>query len=182
MNITVYLGANPGNRPEYARYAYELGRWIAIHGHTLVYGGSRTGLMGRLADGSLEAGGRVIGVEPRFFVEKELQHEGLNELIVTETMAQRKQKMLELGDVFLAFPGGVGTLEEISEVMSQNKSGFLPKPFAFLDFEGYYQPMKALLEKMAGEGFVWQEWVEKVPFLADLAAVEKFIVDKVPKL
>ena len=182
MNITVYLGANPGNRDCYARYAYELGRWIGLHGHTLVYGGSRTGLMGKLADVVLDAKGRAIGVEPRFFVEKELQHEGLYELIVTETMQQRKQKMLELGDVFLAFPGGIGTLEEISEVMSQAKLGLLPKPFAFLDFEGYYQLMKALLEKMADEGFVWPEWVEKVPFLADLAAVEKFIVDKVPKL
>ena len=178
MNITVYLGANPGKRDCYARYAYELGKWIGQQGHTLVYGGSRTGLMGRLADGALEAGGRVIGVEPRFFVEKELQHEGLNELIVTETMAQRKQKMLELGDVFLAFPGGIGTLEEISEVMSQNKLGFLPKPFAFLDFEGYYQPLKAMLEKMVEEGFVWKEWVEKVPFLADIAAVERFITNK----
>lgn len=175
MNITVYLGANPGNRREYARYAYELGRWIAIHGHTLVYGGSRTGLMGNLADGALEQGGRVIGVEPRFFMEKELQHEGLTELIVTENMAQRKQKMLELGDVFLAFPGGIGTLEEISEVMSQAKLGFLPKPFAFLDFEGYYQPMKALLATMANEGFLWPEWAEKVPFLADMKAVEAFV-------
>lgn len=137
MNITVYLGANPGNRPEYARYAYELGQWIAGHGHTLIYGGSRTGLMGKLADGALEQGGRVIGVEPRFFMEKELQHQGLTELIVTENMAQRKKKMLELGDLFLAFPGGIGTLEEISEIMSLNKLDMVPKPFAFLDYEGY---------------------------------------------
>lgn len=177
MKITVYLGANPGNRACYATYARDLGRWIGKNGHTLVYGGSRTGLMGQLADGVLETNGRVIGVEPRFFVEKELQHEGLNELIVTETMEQRKKKMLELGDVFLAFPGGIGTLEEISEVMSQNKLGFLPKPFAFLDFEGYYQPMKALLHQMAQEGFLWQDWADQVPFLPDLAAVEKFILD-----
>ena len=182
MNITVYLGANEGKRPCYARYAYGLGRWIGLHGHTLVYGGSRTGLMGKLADGVLETGGRAIGVEPRFFVEKELQHEGLNELIVTETMDQRKKKMLELGDVFLAFPGGIGTLEEISEVMSQEKLGLLPKPFAFLDFEGYYQPLKAMLEKMVEEGFVWEDWAEKVPFLPDIPAVEKFILDTVPKL
>ncbi len=182
MKITVYLGANPGNRPCYARYAYGLGQWIGKHGHTLVYGGSRTGLMGQLADGVLDAGSRVIGVEPRFFVEKELQHERIQELIVTETMAQRKQKMMELGDVFLAFPGGIGTLEEISEVMSQAKLGFLQKPFAFLDFEGYYQPLKVLLKKMAEEGFVWKEWTEKVPFLADIPAVEKFILDTLPKL
>lgn len=174
MNITVYLGANPGNRPEYARYAYELGRWIAIHGHTLVYGGSRTGLMGKLADGALEQGGRVIGVEPRFFMEKELQHQGLTELIVTENMAQRKKKMLELGDLFLAFPGGIGTLEEISEIMSLNKLDMVPKPFAFLDYEGYWQPMKALLDRMAEEGFVWKEWVERVPFIRDLEELERY--------
>ena len=182
MNITVYLGANPGNRACYARYAYELGQWIGRNGHTLVYGGSRTGLMGKLADGALEAKGRVIGVEPHFFVEKELQHEGISELIVTETMGQRKAKMLELGEVFLAFPGGVGTLEEISEVMSREKMGLLSKPFAFLDFEGYYQPLKVLLETMADEGFVWKEWADKVPFLPDVQAVEKFILDTFPKL
>ncbi|MDO5598122.1 MULTISPECIES: TIGR00730 family Rossman fold protein [Acidaminococcus] len=181
MNITVYLGANPGNRDCYARYAYELGRWIGLHGHTLVYGGSRTGLMGKLADGALEAKGRVIGVEPRFFVERELQHEGISELIVTETMGQRKEKMLELGEVFLAFPGGVGTLEEISEVMSREKMGLLSKPFAFLDFEGYYQPLKVLLKTMADEGFVWKEWADKVPFLPDVQAIEKFILDTRPK-
>lgn len=174
MNITVYLGANPGDRPEYARYAYELGQWIAGHGHTLIYGGSRTGLMGKLADGALEQGGRVIGVEPRFFMEKELQHQGLTELIVTENMAQRKKKMLELGDLFLAFPGGIGTLEEISEIMSLNKLDMVPKPFAFLDYEGYWQSMKALLDRMAEEGFVWKEWVERIPFIRDLEELERY--------
>ena len=181
MNITVYLGANPGNRPVYARYAYDLGQWVAAHGHTLVYGGSRTGLMGQLADGALEQGGRVIGVEPRFFMEKELQHEGLSELIVTDNMTERKQKMLELGDLFLAFPGGIGTLEEISEVMSRNKLGMTPKPFAFLDYEDYWQPMKVLLKEMAGEGFLWEEWADQVPFLKDLDGLRKYI-DSIPKL
>ena len=180
MNITFYLGANPGNRPEYARYAYELGQWIAGHGHTLIYGGSRTGLMGKLADGALEQGGRVIGVEPRFFMEKELQHQGLTELIVTENMAQRKKKMLELGDLFLAFPGGVGTLEEISEIMSLNKLDMVPKTFAFLDYEGYWQPMKALLDRMAEEGFVWKEWVERIPFIRDLGELERYCNGRKP--
>ena len=91
MNITVYLGARTGNRDVYRSYAYELGAWIACHGHTLIYGGSRTGLMGKLADGALDHGGRVIGVEPQFFMEEELQHEGLTELIVTRDMASRKE-------------------------------------------------------------------------------------------
>ena len=168
MNITVYLGARTGNRDVYRSYAYELGAWIACHGHTLIYGGSKTGLMGKLADGALNHGGRVIGVEPQFFMDEELQHEGLTGLIVTKDMASRKKKMMEMGDVFLAFPGGIGTLEEISEVMSQIKLGFLPGRFAFLDLDGYYQPMKALLLHMANEGFVDKNWVKRIAFISSL--------------
>jgi len=118
MKITVYLGASEGNDPALKTAVQELGRWIGQSGNALVYGGSRSGLMGLLADSVLAAGGQVTGVEPRFFVEQELQHNGLTELIVTENMAQRKAKMIELGDAFVAFPGGTGTLEEIAEVMS----------------------------------------------------------------
>lgn len=89
-------------------------------------------------------------------------------------MAQRKEKMLELGDLFLAFPGGIGTLEEISEIMSLNKLDMVSKPFAFLDYEGYWQPMKALLDRMAGEGFVWKEWVERILFIRDLEELERY--------
>ena len=137
--------------------------------------------MGELADGALGQGGRVVGVEPRFFMEKELQHEGLSELIVTENMTDRKKKMLELGDLFLAFPGGIGTLEEISEVMSLNKLDMVPKPFAFLDYESYWQPMRTLLQEMAGEGFLWKDWADQVPFLKDLDGLGKYI-DSLSKL
>ena len=100
MKITVYLGASEGNDPALKTAVQELGRWIGQSGNALVYGGSRSGLMGLLADSVLAAGGQVTGVEPRFFVEQELQHNGLTELIVTENMAQRKAKMIELGDAF----------------------------------------------------------------------------------
>ena len=175
MNITVYLGARTGNRDVDRSYAYELGSWIACHGHTLIYGGSRTGLMGKLADGALDHGGRVIGVEPQFFMEEELQHEGLTELIVTKDMASRKKKMMEMGDIFLAFPGGIGTLEEISEVMSQVKLGLLSGRFAFLDFDGYYQPMKSLLRHMADEGFVDKDWVKQIAFISSLDDLGAFL-------
>lgn len=105
MKITVYLGASEGNDPALKTAVQELGRWIGQSGNALVYGGSRSGLMGLLADSVLAAGGQVTGVEPRFFVEQELQHNGLTELIVTENMAQRKAKMIELGDGFPAAPG-----------------------------------------------------------------------------
>ena len=119
MNITVYLGANLGNDPALPQAVQQLGRWIGESGNALVYGGSKSGLMGILADSVLAAGGKVTGVEPKCFLDAELQHEGLTELIVTEDMPARKTKMIELGDAFIAFPGGTGTLEEITEVISK---------------------------------------------------------------
>ena len=111
MNITVYLGAFEGNDPALAEAVRELGTWIGRSGNALVYGGSKSGLMGVIADSVLEAGGEVTGVEPQFFIDEEVQHEGLTKLIITKDMAERKAKMIELGDAFIAFPGGTGTLE-----------------------------------------------------------------------
>ena len=128
MNITVYLGANEGNDPALKKAVTELGTWIGESGNALVYGGSETGLMGTLAASVLEAGGDVTGVEPVFFIEEELQFDGLTELIVTQDMSERKAKMIELGDVFIAFPGGTGTLEEITEIMSKVSLGHLDAP------------------------------------------------------
>ena len=119
MNITVYLGANKGIDSSLTMAVRKLGEWIGQSGNTLIYGGSRTGLMGEIAESVLMAGGRVIGVEPQFFVEAELQYDEITELIVTKDMTERKTKMIELGDAFIAFPGGTGTLEEIAEVMSK---------------------------------------------------------------
>lgn len=119
MNITVYLGANEGNNPSLKRAVKELGTWIGQSGNALIYGGSKSGLMGALADSVLNAGGNVTGVEPQFFIENEFQHEGITKLIVTKDMSERKNKMIELGNAFIAFPGGTGTLEEITEIMSK---------------------------------------------------------------
>lgn len=110
MNITVYLGANEGNDPCLRKAVEELGAWIGNSGNALVYGGSKGGLMGALADSVLKAGGDVTGVEPNFFIENEFQHDGLTKLIVTKDMSERKNKMIELGEAFIAFPGGTGTI------------------------------------------------------------------------
>lgn len=110
MNITVYLASSTGNDPKFESAVKELGNWIGTSGNTLIYGGSKTGLMGELAQSVLQAGGKVIGVEPQFFVDEDYQYEGLTQLIVTQDMAERKTKMIELGDAFIAFPGGMGTL------------------------------------------------------------------------
>ena len=111
MNITVYLGAKEGNDPALKRAAQELGQWIGQSGNALVYGGSKTGLMGEIAKSVLDAGGTVTGVETTLFMQDDLQYDGLTELIVTETITERKTEMIRRGDAFIAFPGGTGTLE-----------------------------------------------------------------------
>ncbi len=174
MNITVYLGSSEGARPLYREGAARLGRWLGEQGHTLVYGGSRTGLMGALADAALAYGAPVIGVEPAFFVESEVQHPGLTELIVTDTMAERQRRMIELGEAFVAFPGGLGTLQEITEVMVLSKLSRIRKPFCFLNLGGYYEPLRACFRHMAAEGFLDPVWAGAVRFVAgveELAAV-----------
>ena len=164
MNIAVYLGSGEGKREVFRQAAQELGAWIGRNKHTLIYGGSDMGLMGVLANAVLAKQGKVIGVEPRFFVEKEIQHSGISELIVTETMSERKQKMIELADAFVAFPGGIGTLEEIAEVMTLSKLGRLAKPFCFLNIDGYYEPFRGFLAHMVKEGFLESDWAENLHF------------------
>ena len=171
MNITVYLGANEGNTPALKAAVQELGRWIGESGNALIYGGSRSGLMGALADSVLAAGGEVTGVEPEFFVKGELQHDGLTELIVTKDMTERKTKMIELGDAFIAFPGGTGTLEEIAEVMSKVSLGQLDAPCILYDLNGYYDSLKALLAKMIEKGLSTPQRQQGIRFAANLKEI-----------
>lgn len=152
MKITVYLGANEGNDPRLKQAVQELGGWIGRSGNALVYGGSRSGLMGLLADSVLRAGGEVTGVEPQFFVESEFQHDGLTELIITQDMTERKSKMIELGDAFIALPGGTGTLEEITEVMSKVSLKHLDAPCILYNLDGFYDDLKSLLHRMIEKG------------------------------
>ena len=175
MNITVYLGANAGNDPALAAAVRELGSWIGANGHRLVYGGSRSGLMGQLAQSALDAGGTVTGVEPQFFVQQELQHDGLTELIVTKDMTERKTKMIELGDAFIAFPGGTGTLEEITEVISKLSLGQLDAPCILYDLNGYYQPLHQLLQQMIAMGLSTSARQRNITFAADLAQIRAIL-------
>ena len=175
MNITVYLGANDGNDPLYLEEACRLGRWIGSSGHTLVYGGSACGLMGALARSALEAGGKVIGVEPQFFIDRAVQLNGLTELIITPDMAQRKAKMIELGDAFIAFPGGTGTLEEVSEVMSKRSLGHLSAPCIFYNLNGYYDDVQRLLTRMISAGFSFPEKQKDVHFVQSLEAIRHIL-------
>ena len=175
MHITVYLGAHEGNDPALGQAVQALGQWIGRNGNTLVYGGSKTGLMGRLAKSALEAGGEVIGVEPQFFVEKELQHDGLTQLIVTKDMSERKNKMIELGDAFIAFPGGTGTLEEITEVMSKVSLKQLDAPCILYNLNGYYNSLKELLNHMIEKGLSDQERQKGIFFADDLMQIQELL-------
>ena len=168
MNITVYLGSSPGNDPKLAAAARALGAWIGANGHTLVYGGAGLGLMNELADSVLHSGGRVIGVMPRFFVEAGRAHENLSELIVTADMSARRAKMIALGEAFLAFPGGFGTLEEIAEVMSKVVLGHLHAPCILYDLDGYYTGLYSQLRHAVDTGLASEEALSKIRFVKSL--------------
>ena len=175
MNITVYLGANEGNDPALKQAVQELGTWIGESGHDLIYGGSKVGLMGIIAESVLRAGGKVTGVEPQFFMEKELQYDAVTHLIVTETMAERKTKMIELGDVFVAMPGGTGTLEEISEVMSLLALDRLEAPCILYNLHGYYDSLQQLLERMIAADLSNEYRQRNIYFVKNLDELQKVL-------
>lgn len=175
MNITVYLGANEGNDPCLRQSVKELGTWIGSSGNALVYGGSKSGLMGAIADSVLQAGGKVTGIEPQFFIENELQHDCLTQLIVTKDMSERKAKMIELGDAFIAFPGGTGTLEEIAEVMSKVSLKHMNAPCILYNLNGYYDDLKALLAKMIDKGLSSKERQGGIYFAENLDEIKQIL-------
>ena len=171
MNITVYLGASSGNDPTLETSVRALGRLIGKSGNALVYGGSKNGLMGALAESVLRAGGEVTGVEPQFFIDKGYEYDEITTLIVTRDMTERKTKMIELGDAFIAFPGGTGTLEEIAEVMSKLALNHLDAPCIFYNLNGYYDHMKALLDHMIEMELSTKERQKKIYFADTLEEV-----------
>ena len=177
MNITVYLGSSKGNDGSFKMMARELGTWIGESDNTLVYGGSEIGLMGILAKSVVGAGGKAIGVEPQFFVDQVLQYDKLTELIVTDDMSQRKAKMIELGDAFIALPGGTGTLEEISEVMSMVSLGHLDAPCIVYNYKGYYDNLKKLLLHMIDQGLSSAERLQGIHFAEDLEEIKGILAD-----
>lgn len=175
MNITVYLGANEGKDPSLKTAVRELGTWIGESGSRLIYGGSKSGLMGELAESVLQAGGEVIGVEPQFFIDMEYQYDEITELIVTKDMTERKMKMIELGDVFIAFPGGTGTLEEIAEVMSKVSLKHLTAPCILYNLNDYYDGLQTLLRHMTEMGLSSPERQEGIYFAKDLSEIRDII-------
>jgi uncharacterized protein (TIGR00730 family) len=156
-SLCVYCGSSPGLRTSYIEAAAAFGRLIATQDITLVYGGGNVGLMGALADSALRSGGKVIGVIPERLAAREVAHNGLTILHRVESMHERKLKMAELSDAFVALPGGVGTIEEIFEVFTWTQLGFQSKPCGFLDVEEYYARLFQFLDHMAEQRFVKRE-------------------------
>jgi uncharacterized protein (TIGR00730 family) len=153
-SVCVFCGASSGHDPRYAAAAAAVGERLAARGIQLVYGGGRLGLMGSLADAALAAGGRVVGVIPRGLVDRELAHSGVSELRIVDTLHQRKSVMAELSDAFIALPGGLGTLEELAEVLSWAQLDLHEKPIGLLDVGGYFSALEAFLDHAVSEGFV----------------------------
>ncbi|MBB1087578.1 TIGR00730 family Rossman fold protein [Lysobacter sp. SG-8] len=153
-NVCVYCGSNAGSRPAYAERAMALGHRLAAEGIGLVYGGGNVGLMGIVADAVLEGGGEVIGVIPQQLVEWEVAHKGLTRLDVVANMHERKARMFDIADGFIALPGGFGTLDEMFEMLTWRQLGIGQKPCAFLDVEGFYSPLVAMIDRMVEERFL----------------------------
>lgn len=175
MNITVYLGASSGNDDKFQIAVRELGNWIGENGQTLVYGGSKAGLMGDLAESVLLSGGKVIGVEPQFFIDAGFEYNDITELIVTNDMSERKAKMIELGNAFITFPGGSGTLEEISEVISKVMLGHMSEPVMIYNLDGYYNDLKKLFMHMIEKGLCDKKVFEKIKFVENLEEIKKLL-------
>lgn len=154
LSVCVYCGSRDGARAAFAQAATAIGAEIGRRGWQLVYGGGRAGLMGRVADAALHAGGRVVGVIPRSLMEREVGHHGLSELHVVETMHERKRMMAERSDAFIALPGGIGTFEELFEVWTWRQLGYHDKPIGLLNVEGYYDALLGFLGQTVTNGFV----------------------------
>ena len=173
--IAVYCGASAGNSPIYQKEAEELGKWMVSHGYDLVYGGGNVGLMGVIAETILEEGGKAIGVTPTFLVEREIAHPNLTELLVVQDMHERKRKMMDLADCYLALPGGPGTLEEIAEAISWARVGEHQNPCVLLNINGYYNQLAGFFDHMVTEGFLTQEDRENILITDSLERVSEFI-------
>ncbi|MDE2617030.1 MAG: TIGR00730 family Rossman fold protein [Burkholderiales bacterium] len=158
FSLCVYCGSRPGLDPQFAALARTVGQWIGQRGGQLVYGGGKAGLMGVVAESTLEAGGRVVGVIPKALVEKEWALHDCTELHIVDTMHDRKRMMAERADAFVALPGGIGTFEELFEVWTWRQLGYHDKPVGILNCGGYYDGLLAFLAATVQQQFLsdWQ--------------------------
>ncbi len=175
-SVCVYCGSSDKMHQDYLEAARQMGAALAGRGLQLLYGAGRTGLMGALADGALEAGGEVIGIIPAIFNTHQLVHRGLTRLEVVESMHQRKTRLAELADAFIALPGGYGTFEEFFEILTWAQIGLHSKPIGLLNSHHYFDPLLTMVEHARAEGFIYDEhralftWAESPAVLLDALA------------
>jgi uncharacterized protein (TIGR00730 family) len=179
-SICVYCGSNAGNKPAYAERAIALGDRIANEGLQLVYGGGNVGLMGIVADAVLTAGGEVVGVIPEQLVQWEVAHTGVTRLEVVANMHERKARMFDLADAFVALPGGFGTLDEMFEMLTWRQLGLGRKPCAFLDVDGFYSPLIGMIDRMVEERFLHQDQRHDLWHGEDIDALFAWMPDYTP--
>jgi len=179
-SICVFCGSSDGARPEYAEAAADLGQRLAKAGLKVIYGGAKVGLMGRVADAALEAGGEVVGVLPTLLREKELAHEGLTEFHEVSSMHERKAMMADLADGFISLPGGAGTMEEAFEVWTWAQLGYHEKPVGFLNVNGYYEKLFSFIEHIVEEQFLRQQHADMLLIEPDAASLIKACQDYEP--
>ena len=179
-SICVYCGSNAGSKPAYSERAIALGTRLAKENLTLVYGGGNVGLMGTVADAVLAAGGEVVGVIPQQLVDWEVAHRGLTKLEVVDSMHERKARMFDLADAFVALPGGFGTLDEMFEMLTWRQLGLGDKPCAFLDVDGFYAPLIAMMDRMVDERFLHEDQRRDLWHGDDLDALFAWLRDYAP--
>lgn len=161
--IAVYCGASKGNNPIYVKEAYNLGYYMAEKGYELIFGAGSVGIMGAIQDGVLDAGGKVTGVMPKMLDEREITSQKVSELILVDSMHERKNKMTELADAFVMAPGGAGSLEEFFEMYSWSQIGIHQKPIAMFNINNFFDPLENLLLHMIDEGFIDQKYKQLAP-------------------
>jgi uncharacterized protein (TIGR00730 family) len=179
-SICVYCGSSDKTRPEYLEAARRMGAAIAGRGLMLIYGAGSTGLMGALADGALAAGGQVTGVIPSYFNTPQLAHQGLTRLEIVDTIHQRKARMAEMADAYIALPGGYGTLEELFEILTWAQIGLHRKPIGLLNARRYFDPLLALVEHARKEGFIYAEHSDLFTHAAEPGALLDALANYVP--
>jgi uncharacterized protein (TIGR00730 family) len=160
--ICIFCGAKTGDDPKWMDAARSVGTTLAQTGYDIVYGGGRVGLMGAVADAAMQAGGKVIGIIPEFLAVKEVEHKALSEIHIVSSMHERKMKMADMSDSFVALPGGAGTLEEIFEQWTWAQLGIHTKPVAFLNTHGFYDPVVEMIDRMKSTGFIQDELADMV--------------------
>ncbi|MCL4184693.1 MAG: TIGR00730 family Rossman fold protein [Burkholderiaceae bacterium] len=170
--ICVFCGAKPGNDPKYLRAARETGRAIAARGWGLVFGGGRVGMMAAVADAALAAGGEVVGVIPRALMSREPGHPGIARLEIVSDMGVRKQRMIELADAFVTLPGGLGTLDELFEVLTLRQIRCHAKPIGLYNQDGYFDTLLTACREFVARGFVLPSDIE---FLIDAPGIEPLL-------